>query len=100
MVRTVDAERPARRLASTSASTSEGRSRSRGSLPKLRRQVAAGDGRVQVDGGLLAVARRQRLRRPVLQPGADRGRRILDRGSGLDTMPALAELRPNLRLGS
>src|SRR3954453_9287094 len=35
MLRNVDAERPARRLASTRASTSEGRSRSRGRLPSF-----------------------------------------------------------------
>src|SRR5690348_10160685 len=35
MVRTVDAERPARRLARTRASTSEGRSRSRGTFPSF-----------------------------------------------------------------
>src|SRR3712207_7927577 len=37
-----------------------------GQAAQLRHQVASSDGRVQVDRRLLAVARRQRLRRPVL----------------------------------
>src|SRR4051794_5567790 len=60
--------------------------------------MAASDGRVQVDRRLLAVARRQRLRRPVLQPGGHRDRCILDGGASLDALPQLSEFRPPLRL--
>jgi len=67
-------------------------------VAERRDEVLAGDGGVEVDSRLLAVAGRQCLGCPIVQPGGECHRRVLDGSAGLDPFADRVELAADLRL--